>query len=1229
MAPAYRTTSTISTSSASGARKPVANQITKEEAYDYVLRLAYIEYVYTAKQTFVSGVFSAINQNPKSTRIEVLGDNYVKYIRKNVKEYLQSTSYSDKNIRTAFQEFSDSLESKPDFKAKLKSGITLDELHRAWLPAQLRNVPLDDMNKINLAFVDYLNYCLSLKPQNRSIYPQFTSFIERAPTAFRSTVQIPLVVAIGKVFDRPSEQVAQDVLSLKQRFSPSQLLSSYVRDLGERAKLINSAEVESQFSSIQVYETWKGAEIKQMNQFIAYASNIKQSVGPSANNNVSYPIIPRDCEGFYNFILLCAFRSELSIREGEIKSSEVYKNPANPDREFLNMMPQSVINLLQVVKLYWHLQKSTQEIALVVLAKDMYLNGELSLPGMAQVLKRFARIRPDIKEPWTLNDKRKYKFALEKIYDAIMGSIEQSIKQALFSKVRVRILQQLAFLQLYVCNDPEFAYPEEYSQELIARCRKSVMDVVFNMIVNTADKVKQNQSFDTVWNFFSDLLDEDGEIYKGVANAESIYNFPDQYLNVDIKVWSSRLNIPLWVKTSYVWNASVIARIFLKPFHESIRGMEIGIEHVKIMHTYLSTLKSEYDSLNISSEVLPTLQFYLDSLKKEYGDEKLLEHAFPDPRKFPIEIEAELIIYVIKWLRSQPVQAKVITMTETIIKSEHENNSSLAMKDPENGKRYSTSVFDLCDMYFQHLQLIKQLNWQNLRHLAEMYNLIITNIVRSIRTYLNHIRTEFIHDMNAVDRQSIQISVNACIRLNNIEFLKDSLQSLATSVNTEKFTKVLETNRKKSDKTRRYLFSIEIVQGENLRPCDINGLSDPYVELAIQQESRVIARTRTIYKDLNPTWNESFEYVATGNTHLVARVWDEDRSGRDDCGSCTLNLNPNDYKRVPVKDEWHDLKSSNHQEPHGQIRVIVSMEEEKDTLEFYIGRAFKELNEIEEFMIRSITDQFQPRVKGVISLKTLTKVVPSTGLLDRLKITDTSKGQSREKLAEEEFSPLFDDLNTNLSTLVTSLSSTLLHAVLLSNYDSILRSMEFLVLPPLSHRPTSQKPLSLERLDVLILWMNVDCRELFENDNVGLKSEELTGSEHYKIILLAREYYPLEASELATIFLRVVQTNHQRIKETQVPVFTNQLGRAKSVMGHRNLETIKTEKKNLEKAQTLEDQENVLLRLVRMKDYTLLNSLLELRKKVKDSAAAVPPSPGAIGPVPLMFNRRLNMPNYP
>ncbi|XP_061905579.1 rasGAP-activating-like protein 1 [Entelurus aequoreus] len=72
-----------------------------------------------------------------------------------------------------------------------------------------------------------------------------------------------------------------------------------------------------------------------------------------------------------------------------------------------------------------------------------------------------------------------------------------------------------------------------------------------------------------------------------------------------------------------------------------------------------------------------------------------------------------------------------------------------------------------------------------------------------------------------------------------------------------------------------------IVEGRNLPAKDVSGTSDPYCIIKVDNE--VVARTATVWKNLNPFWGEEYTlHLPMGFHSLSFHVMDEDTIGHDD-----------------------------------------------------------------------------------------------------------------------------------------------------------------------------------------------------------------------------------------------------------------------------------------------------------------------------------------------------------
>ena len=86
------------------------------------------------------------------------------------------------------------------------------------------------------------------------------------------------------------------------------------------------------------------------------------------------------------------------------------------------------------------------------------------------------------------------------------------------------------------------------------------------------------------------------------------------------------------------------------------------------------------------------------------------------------------------------------------------------------------------------------------------------------------------------------------------------------------------------------ILSVHVVEARDLKPMDMDGTSDPYVILEIEDQ-----KIETNYKKstLSPVWNESFTFeISHGRDPLHIVIMDKDTFGNDEYeGQCQVSLN--------------------------------------------------------------------------------------------------------------------------------------------------------------------------------------------------------------------------------------------------------------------------------------------------------------------------------------------------
>lgn len=180
------------------------------------------------------------------------------------------------------------------------------------------------------------------------------------------------------------------------------------------------------------------------------------------------------------------------------------------------------------------------------------------------------------------------------------------------------------------------------------------------------------------------------------------------------------------------------------------------------------------------------------------------------------------------------------------------------------------------------------------------------------------------------------------------------LDKLERGMNSDACAGLLEKidgPKKKVRRPSKYTFTIKVVEAEDLKACDPNGYSDPYVVFGDEYQKRLY-KTRIIYKNLNPRWDETFEITVQGPVNMIATIWDYDTFGDHDyVGRTSLKLDPVHFSDYLPREFWLELDSQ------GRVLIRVSMEGERDDIQFYFGKAFRHLKRTERDMVRKITDK--------------------------------------------------------------------------------------------------------------------------------------------------------------------------------------------------------------------------------------------------------------------------------
>jgi hypothetical protein len=445
------------------------------------------------------------------------------------------------------------------------------------------------------------------------------------------------------------------------------------------------------------------------------------------------------------------------------------------------------------------------------------------------------------------------------------------------------------------------------------------------------------------------------------------------------------------------------------------------------------------------------------------------------------------------------------------------------------------------------------------------------------------------------------------VKLNNIEYALAQLDKLEKDINVDGCAEIIARNTppqlKKVRKSTNYVFTIKVVEAEDLKACDIGGGSDPYVVLTDEYQKR-IAKTRTIYNNLNPRWEDAVDLTTQGPINIIATIWDWDAVGDHDyVGRTSIKLDPVHFSDFLPREYWLDLDTQ------GRLLLRVSMEGERDDIQFYFGKAFRTLKRTERDMTRKITEKLSAYISNCLSRRTL-KSLLSRGIsissvssfLNRNRAQPAPAGPTPADV-ENALTPLFNYFNDNFAIMNKTLTPEAMKMVMARLWKEVLATIESLLVPPLSDKPSHQKPLTIQEVDIVSRWLVLLLNFFHAIDEDtgeanGVPIDILKSPKYHEIQSLNFFYFePTEnlirtSERMASATVNRQQANRNR---TSAPAHLGTTGnghgglglpaarRAKSIMLSRNLGTMKKAKEEKRREAQADPNDDMILRILRMR----------------------------------------------
>ncbi|KAI9759463.1 MAG: hypothetical protein M4579_002303 [Chaenotheca gracillima] len=1097
---------------------------------------------------------------------------------------------------------------------------------------------------------------------------------------------MPLAQTVARIFGLTNTQVQSDILKHKPVWTEKAALT----DLKTYQNLINLSSSKTMrredFESEEAYDAWRKAEgpdlsqmmlaIVQSNpelaksttsanlpQFKPSASNsttsdsshseMSRKLSDQSDSNSSYVIdqpvelsamnlngddhesssegdtftfVPQDPRSLYRFILTQALSHDL--KDQDLKPSEASANtPA------IKLLSKQSTELLNEIAVRWRIPSFSRMLLLLDVVKEKFIDQEIDLDTLDTAFTY-------VKEPVAETSKSHPQQHLQSVFDrSKWTNLDLAMLKQLLSALDDALLRDLYDLlqQCYGTKPPTIG---------------PVMHILENHIFEDPDFFKSDDSIDQFANQLQEgLKGRASDVYTDLVHSNIPTDASQWEFYSVIQLGKAVLKVSDRIQKRYRKNPEIMG---VNPFRTLVEtvlplfGNDAGYFVEQILKLKKDDIPVE-DGFELYRELVEIRQVHADALPNV---------------EFPFDIEQQLAIFVNRWIAM--TDENMLGWVDRAIKQDQfKVRTEFPDQIPSDDERHSHSVIDVFRSFNEAVDQIVQLNWDNDLQYAKFMTSLAKTIGAGISRYCETVEQRFTKEMDrlspeqevtqAQTRQGkwMQIAKDAWnnkekvepfqffpesfVKLNNVEWGVQQLDKLQSSVNVDACAEVIRKNQpavaQRQRTINKYVFTIKIVEAEDLKACDVNGLSDPYVVLGDEYQKR-LAKTRIVYSNLNPRWEETVDITTTGPLNIIATIWDWDALGDHDCvGRTSIKLDPSHFSDFMPREYWLDLDTQ------GRLLLRVNMEGERDDILFYYGKAFRTLKRTERDMTRIITDKLSAYINHCLSRAALrsllNKGISMTTVSNLFNRGQRQVIQPPPTPAEitNALQPLFRYFDDNFAIMKQTLTDSAMVMVMTRLWKEVLTTIEGLLVPPLSDKPSQQRQLNQLELDVVFKWLEL----LFQffhavDEETGISDGvplDVLKSPKYHEIQTLNYFYSESTENLIRTSERMASATATRQQQARNrlsapgalggnnPAPSIAFGaaastlsglpatrRTKSIMVSRNIGTMKRAKEEKRKEAQADPNDDMILRILRMRPEAALYLRDRSRQKERLAAAA-------------------------
>ncbi|KAL4901817.1 hypothetical protein BDW74DRAFT_159633 [Aspergillus multicolor] len=916
------------------------------------------------------------------------------------------------------------------------------------------------------------------------------------------------------------------------------------------------------------------------------------SLNEDSEESDTYTYIPPDPRSVYGTILAQALSYDLKDRDLEA-------TPATSDVPSMKLLSKQSTEMLNEICLRWRIPACSRIVLFLDVVRSKFVDNEIDLDTLDSAFtfvkempssegkKRNSLVSSVLydRHKWTVHDRMMMRQILSSLHEAILRELYDVMMDCYEAKPRP-IGPVMYVLENHIQLDPD--YSEDTSD--IERFQSYVQD-------GLAEKATEK---------YQSLLGQEVPVEPEEWELDHVIQLCDAVTKHSEKIRKRyRKNPEIMGVNPY----EILLANTLVIFSEDIHQLMVRIIEME---------KTREEELDMND----AFHLYMQLC----GVRELFANSLPDS-SFPFHIEDVLEDFVWRWIRL--TDQKIMEWVEQALRQDNFTIPEGTSTSEES--RHSVSVIDIFRSFNQVIEQMIQLNWADEFQYAKFMTALSKSIGGAVAKYCEAVEKMFAKEMDRLspDQEAalnqttqeklmqfakeawnnkekiepFQFFPQSLVKLNNIEYALTQLDRLEREVNVDGCAEAIARHSpptlQKIRKATTYVFTIKVVEAEDLKACDMNGGSDPYVVLNDEFQKR-IGKTRIIYNNLNPRWDDTAEITTNGPLNVIATIWDWDAVGDHDyVGRTSIKLDPVHFSDFLPREYWLDLDTQ------GRLLLRVSMEGERDDIQFYFGKAFRTLKRTERDMTRKITEKLTSYINHCLSRRTLRSLLSRgigstvSNFLNRNRAQQSTVAPSSADV-ENALTPLFDYFNDNFAIMAESLTPEAMKMVMARLWKEVLATIESLLVPPLSDKPSHQKPLTMQEVEIVSRWLVLLLNFFHAPDEetgeaAGVSMDILKSPKYHDIQSLNFFYFEptdnlIRTSErMASATISRQQANKNRASAPpglggHASVLAVPGGRrAKSIMHSRNLGTMRKAKAEKWRDAQADPNDDMILRILRMR----------------------------------------------